>query len=462
MFIFVQPMYSKQELNADSNYVIYSQFIKAMRSVRPSWHFVVVFPDKESGYKYDDDGFFRSSNVTRVPQRISPRKMANAISFDGIWYDSLFRRIGFDVAWCNLVEIAGAIKSAGAGTFELKGRPVVVAAHNYVIHPSLPYGFEVQQHIAYAQTSGALFADWNVFNSEYCRWMLFDMAKIWLNDSALASIAEKSSLIPYGPLEPELTYAECPSDVPIIVYNHRLQAYKNYLDTFDLLAELWGEGHRFRVRYLNNTTEKIATIAKYPFVEPVFSATRADYLKALRVGHLNITNSQHETFCIAAIESMAMGQCLIAPNGITFPEITGRAENRYPYLFTSREEQKAMIIQLLSDRQEREKWGSILSAHVRSNYGMQLWASRYASLFEHLTDFKLGVAEDGRDFVLREMKAAPGQPITALYNRLAGKEINGRIPFGNQSMPPTKLVRLIRELGGFVTMEKGVQCVYPA
>ena len=461
MFIFVQPMYSKQELNADSNYVVYSQLIKAMRSVRPSWHFVVVFPDKESGFKYDDDGFFRSSNVTRVPQRISPRKMSNAISFDGIWYDTLFRRIGFDIAWVNLVELAGAIKSAGAGTFELKGRPVVVAAHNYVIHRSLPYGFEVQQHIAFAQLSGALFADHNVFNSEYCRWMLFDTAKDWLHDAAMQTISEKSSLIPYGPLEPELSYAPPDSEIPVIIYNHRLQAYKNYQITFDLLNEIYQEGHRFEVHYLNNTTEKIATIAKYPFVKPIFNATRADYLRALRAGHLNITNSQHETFCISAIESMALGQCLIAPLGITFPEITGYKENGYPFLFTSREEQKRMIIHLLENPEDRHRWGKILSDHVTSNYQMPLWAERYASLFERLTDFTLGTSEDGREFVMYELRSNPGLSISDFYNRIAGKEINGRIPFGNQSMPPTKLVRLIREMGGRITMERGIQRVYP-
>lgn len=460
MFILVQPMYSKQELNADSNYVVYTQLISAMRSVRPGWHWVVIFPDKESGFKYDDDGFFRSHNVSRVPQRMSPRKMSNAVSFDGAWYDRLFRQIGFDTVWCNLPEMAAALKCAGAGTFEYKARPPIIAAHNYVIHPTLPYPFDVQGHVAFAQLSGAIFADHNVFNSDYCRWMLFDNAKRWLNQETMEIIAAKSSQIPYGTLEPELLPVETDNPVPVIAYNHRLQAYKNFQRTFELLDELYQEGLRFRVRYMNNTTEMTTQIAKYPFVEIKLCANRRDYLAALRGCDLNVTNSQHETFCIAAIESMALGQPLIAPNGITFPEITGRETTRYPYLFTSPEEQKAMVRHLLTHEADRRRWGLVMSEWVRSHYQSPLWAERYAALFEQYNDIQLGVADDAKEMVAEKLRRNSGMAVAELFLVIQATRVNGRQPFGNQSLPLTKLVRLVRDLGGSVQMKEGVQRAY--
>src|SRR5436190_9626695 len=134
MIVLVIPMYSKQELNADSNYVVYTQLIKGMLEVRPNYHFYVIFPDDKSGYKYEPDGFFRLPNVTRIPQRISPRKLANAVSYDATWYDKLFRKLAFDVVWANLIESAGWLRHAGTSTYENVGRPFVVGAHNYVIH----------------------------------------------------------------------------------------------------------------------------------------------------------------------------------------------------------------------------------------------------------------------------------------------------------------------------------------
>lgn len=459
MIIFCQPMYSKQELNADSNYVIYSQFIRAMLVTRPTWHFVVVFPDANSGFKYDD-GFFRLPNVTRVSQRISPRKMANATSFDARWYDVLMRRIGFDLVWCNLVEIAAQLRSAGAGTFEAKGRPITVAAHNYVIHETLPYPFHAQAHVAFAQLSGALFADHNVFNSDYCQWMLLDNARKFLAPEQIAEIEGKSTRIDYGPLEPSLKRRTPRNTIPVIAYNHRLQGHKNYKDTFALFDDLHRSGVKFSVRYMNNSSENLATIAHYPFLDVRMCATRKDYLEALADCDVNVTNSQHETFCISAIESMAFGQPVIAPDGITFPEITGRSETGYPYLFKTPEDQRAMLIRLLTDTTERRRWGKVLSDYVLAHYTSDLWTRRYAELFERLTDFTLGTPDDVRAFVKKQIKISSGQPIKVLMNRVYGETVNGRIPFSDQSLPLTKLVRLVRELGGRVTIEHGEQLIY--
>jgi len=460
MIVLIQPMYSKAELNGDSNYVMYSAFVRAMLRVRPSWHFLVLWPDDKSGYKYEPDGFFHLPNITRVPQRISTRKMANAISYDAGYYDTLMRAVGVDLVWCHLVEIAGLLKQAGDHPYAAAAMPVVVAAHHYVIHDSLPYPFEPQAHIAWAQLGGSLLADHNVFNSQHTRRMFVETAQRWLNDSAIAQVLQRSSTLGEGTLESSLRPTKRANDVPIIIYNHRLQGYKNYKETFALLDELYAEGVKFRVRFTNSSSENTAAIAGRPYVEIKLCARREQYLKVLAEGDLNVTNSQHETFCLSAIESMAVGQCLIAPDGVTFPEITGREANGYPYLFKSRDEQKAMLKRLLSDAAERRRWGAVLSSHVRTAYAQQTWAEQYAALFEKLQPALAQTSPDALQLIQSRLREHSGSTLRELYSKVIGVRVGDRVPFGPQSLPLVKLLRIVRSLGGRVVFERGEQRVY--
>jgi glycosyltransferase involved in cell wall biosynthesis len=463
LIVLVQPMYSKAELNSDSNYVNYSVLIRAMRRVRPAWHFVVIFPDSQSGYKYADDGTFALPNVTRVPMRISPRKMANAISYDATWYDQLYRKIGIDAVICNLPEIAGHLKHAGECAYYPAARPIIFAGHHYVIHESLPYPFHAMEHVAAAQVMGALQADWNIFNSDHCRQMLVETAGKWLRSDVIAGIVERSSKVVEGVLDGEdITpgrRAAAPERVRI-VYNHRLQGYKNYRETFALFDELWRDGYRFSVRFTNSTAENTADIAHYPFVEIKLNATRREYLAALAECDLNVTNSQHETFCISAVESMAFGQPLIAPAGVTFTEITGSAHNGYPYLFRSRDEQKAMIAKLITDHAERQRWGQVVSDHVRTTYTTARRAGELAELVERKAPALPETPDDALAFFRETLERVSGCTARELFNAVAHKQVNGRAPFSSQSMTLHRLVRTVRHLGGRVTMSGGEQRCY--
>lgn len=461
MIILVQPMYSKQEINSDSNYVIYTALIRAMRQVRPEWHWVVIFPDAQSGFKYDDDGFFRLPNVTRVPQRISTRKKASAIAYDADWYDALMRQFGFDLVWTHLPELAGHLRFAGQGSFEPIGRPIVVAAHDYVIHDSLPYPFEPMLNIALAQVSGAIATDWNVFNSAHCQQMWVETAAKWCRADVITDVLHRSSRIACGVLETDLAPVAHDHTEPIIIYNHRLQSYKNYRDTFAVLAELHAEGIPFRVRYTNSTRENLTDIAHYPFVEVKLCATRAEYLRAIADGDLNVSNSQHETFCISAVESMAFGQPLVAPRAVTFPEITGEVATGYPYLFASRDEQKAHLRRLLTDADERQRWGATLSTFVRTTFTQDVLAQQYAGLFDRLYQARAaGTPDDVRAVAARVLKQYSGADARAMYNAFQAIRVGDRQPFSSQSLPLPKLNRLVRELGGRVVIERGVQRMY--
>jgi glycosyltransferase involved in cell wall biosynthesis len=457
-------MYSRQELNSDSNYILYVALVRAMRQVRPDWQFVIIFPDSKSSYKYEDDGFFSLSNVFRAPMRMSPRKMANVVHFNAPWWDQLFRRFGFDCVLCNQVETAAQVARAGQATIQDVGRPAAIAAHYYVIHKSLPYAWKQMEHVVWSQIMGAHTCDLNIFNSDYCKWMFFDAAKEYANDKILKDLRSRSSVIPMGTLDvSRLRYRENDNDVPVIVYNHRLQQYKQYLDTFDVLNELYQSGLKFRCIVTSSTAENTKRILTYPFVELKMCATREKYYETLREGDINVTNSVHETFCISAAESMALGQCLVAPKGLTFPQITNSEENGYPYLYTSRDEQLAFLRKLILDKDERRTWGRILSDHVRSQYNDLTWAERYAQAIETLLSrdsFKAGTPDDVRSFIAKRLRTNSGVSIREFWNIVGQVPVNGRRPFGSQSLPYIKLSRLVRELGGSVRIIDGVQRVF--
>lgn len=454
--ILVVPMYSKQELNGDSNYVIYTQWVQAMHRLRPDWHFVIIFPDASSGFRYKDDGFFRLPYVTRVPQRISPRKRANAVSYDAGWFDALADKIAWDVVWCNLTEIAGHFQTTESTT-NPAAKPFVIAAHNYVIHETLPYGTDMQENILLAQLMGAALCDANVFNSDHCRWMLMDNAQKWLSQEAIKLIQSKTNKINYGCLGSEFSLRAPANDVPIIAYNHRLQDYKKWRTTFAVLEKLHKNGVRFKVRYMNNTAEKTTHIRKYPFVEIALSQTRSEYLAKLAECDLNTSNSVHETFCIAGIESMAFGQPLVAPCGITFPEITGMAENGYPYLFNNEQQQYEMLQRLLIDKAERQAWGAKLSAHVLQKYSWDKWAADYVALIES-HNFSCGnmKSRDLTEAIKAMCKSRPQASVVELQK--AANQINvGGHQAANQALPGPRFLRLVRELGAKIHFEKGRQ-----
>ena len=292
--------------------------------------------------------------------------------------------------------------------------------------------------------------------------MLFDNASLYLSEEQRDKIVNKSRSIHLGVIESSLGVAYDPSTtVPTIVYNHRLQGYKNWRTTFEVLDELHKEGVKFKVRFTSSTRENLAHIMKYPFVEVALGATREEYLENIKGCDLNVTNSSHETFCISAVESMAYGQPLVAPDGVTFPEITGRADNDYPYLFKNRNEQKDMLRRLLTDHAERQRWGKTLSDYVLTNFNHTIWAERMAELFEEY-DEKVVVnvrADDAKEMFIEKMHEYDRKPFPEFYRAVCGTSVNGRTPFGQQSLPYSKASRLARRLGGSVAMVGGTQLI---
>ena len=85
MIIFVNPMWSVQTINSDSNYVFLSSVITKFNEKYPEYSFLMPFPASK-GFRYYDDGFFKLPNILRIPQNIPQGKKQNNIHFDMAYF----------------------------------------------------------------------------------------------------------------------------------------------------------------------------------------------------------------------------------------------------------------------------------------------------------------------------------------------------------------------------------------
>lgn len=467
MMILVLPMLSAREINADSNYVILRQVIPRIVARNPDWHFVILWPSNNADWQYFDDGFFRSKNVSRHPMHFDPNKMIQVVSFDPRAWEKLidYKRGIWDVVWINSVERGGLVKGY-EHHFSPSAMPVVVNFHHYVLHKSLNYPVKTYEHVVLAQLAGALCVPTNVVNSEHCRAMLLDNAREYLSVAQASRVEKSIQKISYGTLtDDDLKLQQPRHDVFTFAFNHRLQDYKQWRKTFELFDMLWSiKRGKFAVQvHASIASDHIGDIASRPYVRVVHAPTREDYIRSLSKCHANVTNSLHETFGIAAVESMAFGQVLVAPNGVTFPEITGRsAGNSYPFLFDSEDAQFKMMSALVGDR-TLDTWGAVARDHVLEHYSAAVTARNVSSLFASLAhkDVLSGLKRR------REWEALIGSRPRWNIDELRMKAYGSANDAGgnlaaDQSFPVIKIKRLANELGyvddyagGILSVRKG-------
>ena len=146
-----------------------------------------------------------------------------------------------------------------------------------------------------------------------------------------------------------------------------------------------------------------------------------------------------------------------APLHRGFEQIAGLRDHRQQ---RPDQEQRDHIRKLISDKQERQKWGKILRDHVLSHYDWRTWANQYVDLFERLNDIEYNIKEGALDLLRRGVEECHGKTTRELFNHVAGQKVDGKVPFANQSLPMAKLVRLVRKVGGTVKMVSGKQVVY--
>ncbi len=365
--------------------------ITAILKERPDMLFDIMWPSNMGDWKYYKDGFFDHPNIKRTPMYIHPKKMLQVVSFESReWMEVLdYKRNYYDVIWNHIPEIGDILKFSSP-TYDDYGKNRVINFHYYILHRSLPYPIDkAYAHIVAKQLTGSIFGDVNVFISDWCKEMLFDNANEYLSPDKIARIEERSQIIPFGCYDlqrfDQIAAETKKAKIFTFAYNHRLQAYKNWEDTFAQFTKLWrARKDKFRVRVFGAISgDNISRISALPFVDSVDTLTDDKYLRSLAECHANVTHSQHETFCLSATDSMMFGQPLIAPKAVTFPQITGyNAGNNYPLLYANEKQCFELMKRCVDDPKFTTKWGSVARDHVRSEYSSSQTAKAIIDIFE--------------------------------------------------------------------------------
>lgn len=457
-------MFSRVAINADSCYNVIRQFVTRCHEMRDDVLFDIMWPTNGKDWKYFRDGLFDLPRVRRIPYRFHAGKMKQVVTYDPFQMEQFFDyKVPYDIIWNHVPEVGDLLKHH-VPSYNASGKSVVVNAHHYVVHDSLPYPVEKDQpHIMLHQLTGSYGVDANVFDSEHCQKMFFDNAEKYLSVDVQKKISESITNIPHGILDDDefdrlgitdITHERVSHEhVFTFAYNHRLQAYKNYHTTFDVFDKLHAENFKFRVVVFGmpDAIEHFSSVAKRPYVEMFVSETRDAYLKKLATCDANMLNSQHETFCISAVESMAMAQLLIAPDSVTFPEITGKTtqENAaYPYLFDSVDDQLEICRIILRDDHLRG-WEVRLYDHVWESYNTRKWVIDYLDLFDRLTNqFDVVSALKPTSAPIAQLIASRDRwDFQDLRKTLYSAKLGVKRMVGDQSFPSNRIKRLAHQLG---------------
>jgi glycosyltransferase involved in cell wall biosynthesis len=453
MILLDNLMFSRQVLNSDSNYVLLRNLVTGLDLLGrlDDKIFVVLWPI--NFFKYYDDGFFEKykANVVRVPIKMPRNKQQNAINFDSLYFRRLFEKIPVDVVINNLVEVGGNLKFL-QDSYEDMALPKVLNFNHYVIHKSLPYSIKFQENVLLAQVIGNLLADMSIINSDHCGDMLRDNYREYLSPDKVALIENKTYKISLGVDFDKLRgfKREREKDDKIIfIYNHRLQAYKAFHKTFAMFAGLWGEGlTNFEVWVTGANREGEGKVSQYPFVKFFECPTYESYLNVIKDGDVNVTNSLHETFCISAVESMALGQMLVAPDGVTFREITNADASGYPYLFKKDKDQTEIVRQILLKEVDPQSVGATLSAYVLGAYDKTVYAEQIANLLDKVTQTTFRSSVGAIEYFEKMISSKPSWLFDELKDELMTK-VNGVNIFGvgRQSFTIKKIKNIANELG---------------
>jgi glycosyltransferase involved in cell wall biosynthesis len=368
-------------LNADSTYVFNKRLINAILKFRKDWIFLYLFPSN-IGWKYKNDGFFEEhkENVLRIPFYISVNKKEMVTHFNVDDWQRINQKYAYDVFINNTPEITSQfIPLFQAVTPE--GTPFVVNQHHYVIHNDLPYAMTDfgDRGIIMLQIAGSMSAHMNIFNSLNCKRMLDDNFRRHFSSTP----KYKGDVIYYGfRTEDYDKHIKESNSEPTFVYNHRLQTYKNWQDTFEVFDKLYSDKIPFKV-IVSSIDKNNETLSKPYVIYPTSILDHDQYLDFIAPAHINMINSQHETFCQSIAESMLLGHAVIAPNKATFPELLPA---NYPYIFTEKKTQYLMARELILDLQKTKQIGLTLKKHVSEKFSEDVFAQNWIKLIERNVD----------------------------------------------------------------------------
>lgn len=380
--VVVVPFWSQSDnMNADSNYAYLRIVLPEMVKQTEDTIFIVLFPDPKYGsdrWVYTPDGL--QSDRIRFYAWNYDTAMATSISgWDVMRFKKLEDEQAPTMYWLHQVESGAFIAGGYKKAYAVANQPCLIAQHHYIIHRSLPYVYDTMFTRQWLQIGGSVASDAVVYNSDHCRNMARESFSDYLNKDALQKLENKSATLKFGLLRGDEPLSEEANDQtkPIFIYNHRFESYKNPKDTFDQFEKL-RKKYQFEVWASQTAGQRTAGKKKFDIDKAIFEPSRNDYLKRIAVPAINTINSVHETFCISILDSMAVGNLVVVPNAVTFPELI---PNDYPYIFRNLNEQYNMLDHILSNfKEEYNKWRPILSDHARKNFNLTTYVKNYIDL----------------------------------------------------------------------------------
>lgn len=436
----VFPFWSQSDaMNWDSNYSYLRVVLPRLVDVLPDWLWFVMWPMKSYGadvWRWYGDSFFDDRRIIRWPWPYDTAMRSSVMGFDPMKFKELEDRVGPTIYWLHQVESGTYLYGGYRFSFNVSSRPTIVAQHHYIIHRSLPYTYAGMFPRLWMQVGGSLVADLVVVNSVHTQRMLEESFGELLNGETMAQLREKTRVLRFGLIddEPDIPISR-EVQSPVIVYNHRFEAYKQPKITAEVLQSLRDAGHKFEVW----VTQYVGQNASEFIVDRVVGhPIRAEYLKRIAVPAINTINSTHETFCISILDSMALGHLIVAPRAVTFPELLPEG---YPYLFKSPDEQREMLDHILSTwPTEWEKHHTALREHARREFSLQRYVATYA---EWLT-------EQAQKWRKSTPKIQTRVGIDSLVNAMppgkykvndVARKIRAALALQNQAMPIRRVIR---------------------
>lgn len=375
--VFVLPFWSQSDaLNWDSNYNYLARLIPALAERLPGWLWVLAWPQAGAGWRWQDDGMLRHPRVVKFGWPYDTAMRSSVLGFDPKRFGVLDDLYAPTIYWLHQAESGSQMMGGYRQSFNTSGRPFMVVQHHYIIHDSLPYPFEGLFPRLWQQVGGTIAADRVVLNSRHTRAMMLESFDRFLNADQMRAIGDKSVVLPFGLVDARLSeVAIGPDQGPVFVYNHRFESYKRPKVTGALFSKMRRDGVKFEVWATQYVDQHIG---EFPVDRLVGDPDYDRYIANIAVPAINTTNSVHETFCISALDSVALGHLLVAPRAVTFPELV---PPDYPYLFRNEVEQESMLRTIIADWPRAwAEWCPKLRAFARDTFGLDPYADAYATI----------------------------------------------------------------------------------
>lgn len=423
MNILINPMYSVDVINSDSNYIIAKNLVE----LTPEHNFFLII---DKNRKYYKDNLPKNVKLLYTSLEISKRRQV--LNFQTQTMKKILDTYPITHILNSVVEQGHNLKYFNTQV-DRDYHHKVINYHHYNIHPSFDRSvYNTMKNVLYQQLIGSLDVEVNYFHTQHSYNMFLEEANQVLNKDYMKHHL-KVHVSLGGHVQAKYFKQNVKKyDKYTFIYNHRLAGYKRYKTTLDMFDELYKYNQNFQVIFTCGDNSNESRISSKPYAMVKSLKDYQDYIDELQKCHANVTNSAHETFCISIAESMFDNQVIIAPNAVTFPELL---TEDYPYLFNSTDEQLQIMKELLDKDIRTYTHKQKLTADRTVNELKKL-------LIEH--DYKKKVFINMKD----EKKK---QKIKKIDNAsISFKDFTRTIynlGLAPQSFPPNKLALLAEELG---------------